>query len=110
MHITIKPNDPLDYCTKVTGCVIGPEGSTCPLWIAFLNTVMGGNKLMIDYLQRVCGYCLGQHQRTRDVLFVWHRRKRQKRFHKYPSRDNGKLSQNGTERDVYGNVRRHASD
>ena len=58
IRIRIKPNDPLDYCRKIAGCEIGPEGSTCPLWLDFLNTVMGKNQEMIEYLRRVCGYCL----------------------------------------------------
>ena len=57
VNIVIKPHDPKDYCRKVAGCAIGDEGSTCPLWLAFLSTVMGDPE-MIEYLRRVCGYCL----------------------------------------------------
>jgi putative DNA primase/helicase len=47
-----------DYCTKIGGCHMAPKGTPCPIWISFLNTVMGENQELIDYLQRVCGYCL----------------------------------------------------
>ncbi|HTE18355.1 MAG TPA: phage/plasmid primase, P4 family, partial [Armatimonadota bacterium] len=30
----------------------------CPLWLQFLHRVMAGNEEMVDYLQRVAGYCL----------------------------------------------------
>jgi putative DNA primase/helicase len=47
-----------DYLTKEAGCVLAPEGAECPRWLNFLNRVMGDDQDLIDYLQRVCGYCL----------------------------------------------------
>jgi putative DNA primase/helicase len=46
-----------DYCTKATS--VGADfRADCPLWRSFLLRVMGGDQSMVDYLQRVCGYCL----------------------------------------------------
>jgi putative DNA primase/helicase len=47
-----------DYVTKEGGCHLAPEGSECHIWLSFLNRVMGGDQDLIDYLQRVCGYCM----------------------------------------------------
>src|SRR5437773_1415922 len=47
-----------DYITKIAGCEIAPSGSLTPLWNQFLLRVMDGSWEMVDYLQRVCGYCL----------------------------------------------------
>ena len=33
-------------------------GAACPLWLRFLDRIMGGNRDLIDYLQRVAGYAL----------------------------------------------------
>ena len=43
---------------KVAGTSAAPEGAPCRLWQSFLSTAMDGNKELVDYLQRVCGYCL----------------------------------------------------
>ena len=47
-----------DYCTKISGCAMALKGTPCPIWLAFLIKVMGDNQELVDYLQRVCGYCL----------------------------------------------------
>lgn len=46
-----------DLITKSTGVVFDPA-APCPIWDAFLNRVMDGNQSLIDYLQRLAGYCL----------------------------------------------------
>jgi putative DNA primase/helicase len=56
-----------DYITKITS-VAPTEKVDCPLWLKFLNRVMAGDQEMIDYLQRVCGYCL-TGDTTEDALF-----------------------------------------
>jgi putative DNA primase/helicase len=56
-----------DYCTKATTVDMDLEGD-CPLWKDFLLTIMGGDQAMVDYLQRVCGYCL-TGLTTEHVLF-----------------------------------------
>lgn len=60
-----------DYCTKVAGCRLGESGSQCPMWLAFLDTVMGGDQTLIDYLQRVCGYCLTGETKEHALFFLY---------------------------------------
>lgn len=49
-----KPR-PKDYITRTSS--VDADGD-CPLWLAFLNRIMGGDQEMIDFLQRTVGYCL----------------------------------------------------
>jgi putative DNA primase/helicase len=46
-----------DYITKVCPVNYNPKAK-CPLWLAFLERVLKGNKRLIAYLQGVVGYCL----------------------------------------------------
>ena len=50
-----RQTDPRAYMTKITA--VGPRGD-CPLFLAFLDRIMGGDKALVAYLQRVFGYCL----------------------------------------------------
>jgi P4 family phage/plasmid primase-like protien len=50
-----RPALPDDYATKTCAVEAGGE---CPLWLAFLDRVTGGDKELQTYLQRVAGYCL----------------------------------------------------
>lgn len=52
---TLRKSDPLAFCTKMTA--VAPRGD-CPLFLAFLKRIMGGDAELVAYLQRVCGYCL----------------------------------------------------
>ena len=52
---TVRKSDPRAYCTKITA--VGPRGD-CPLFLKFLDRIMGGDEALIAYLQRVFGYCL----------------------------------------------------
>jgi putative DNA primase/helicase len=51
----LRPHKPDDYMTKIT--VVGPSGD-CPLFLRFMNRIMGGDQEMVAYLQRVLGYAL----------------------------------------------------
>jgi putative DNA primase/helicase len=46
-----------DRLTKLAPVEYDP-GRGCPLWLRFLERIMGGNVALIDYLQRVVGYAL----------------------------------------------------
>ena len=61
---------PEDYCTKATTVDANPDAD-CPLWRAFLLRIMDGDQTMIDYLQRVCGYCLTGLTKERVLFFLW---------------------------------------
>ena len=64
-------NNPLDYCTKITGAAAAPEGTPYPMWLSFLNKVMGDNPELIDYLQRVCGYSMTGFIKEHALFFLY---------------------------------------
>jgi putative DNA primase/helicase len=66
----IQPALPSDYCTMMTS--VAPGGS-CPLWMAFLNTVTEGDQALIRFLQVCCGYALTGSTREQILLFLWGR-------------------------------------
>lgn len=49
----IRPHDPLDFCTKITGCAPGDEGAE--LFHEFLDRITSGDKGLQDYLQMIAG-------------------------------------------------------
>lgn len=56
MMVRLREQRPEDYCTKAT--TVNPDlNADCPLWRVFLLRIMGGDEDMVDYLQRICGYC-----------------------------------------------------
>jgi putative DNA primase/helicase len=61
---------PEHYCTKATTVDADPE-TDCPLWKAFLKRIMASDQSMIDYLQRVCGYCLTGLTKEHVLFFLW---------------------------------------
>jgi putative DNA primase/helicase len=65
---TKRPHRPDDYMTKITA--VGPRPG-CPKWTAFLHRIMGGNKELIGYLQRVSGYCLTGSTREQAMFFAY---------------------------------------
>lgn len=64
----LRPHRVEDYMTKITA--VGPGGN-CPLFLAFLNTVMKGNVDLISYLQRMFGYGL-TGEIIEHALFFWY--------------------------------------
>ena len=56
-----------DLATKCTGISYQP-GAPCPRWLDFLNTVMGGDVAMVEFLQRAVGYTL-TGSTSEQVLF-----------------------------------------
>jgi putative DNA primase/helicase len=59
---------PGDYLTKST--TVKPSGD-CPLWIEFLEKVTAGDAALVDYLQRVCGYCLTGSTQEQCLFFLY---------------------------------------
>lgn len=53
----LRPHDREDFITKISP-VVYDENAECPLWINFLNEIMGGDEELVEYLQYVIGYCL----------------------------------------------------
>ena len=52
---TKRDAQPTDYVTKMTA--VSPNGR-CPMFLAFLNEVLGGDADLVAYVQRMLGYCL----------------------------------------------------
>src|SRR5215471_9288057 len=58
-----------DLITRITA--VAPSKDACPLWRAFLDRVTGGDKVLQQYLQRVCGYALTGLTREHALFFLW---------------------------------------
>lgn len=54
---SFRPHDPMDYCSKMAPAVYQAD-ARCPRWSSFLEQVMGGNREIMAYLQRLVGMCL----------------------------------------------------
>lgn len=63
-----RPAIPGDYFTKST--TVKPDGD-CPQWIAFLERVTDGDAQLVDYLQRVAGYCLTGSTQEQCLFFLY---------------------------------------
>jgi putative DNA primase/helicase len=63
-----RPAIPGDYFTK--SAAARPQGD-CPMWIEFLELVTGGDAALVDYLQRVAGYCLTGDTREQCLFFLY---------------------------------------
>jgi putative DNA primase/helicase len=50
---------------------IAPDFNDPALWLAFLAEATGGDAGMIDYLQRLSGYCLTGSTREEQLTFIW---------------------------------------
>jgi putative DNA primase/helicase len=64
------PADRGQLITKQIGTAYDPQAK-CPLWIEFLDTVTGGDKELIDFLQSAIGYTL-TGKTTEQCLFFLH--------------------------------------
>ncbi len=64
----LRPHDATFLLTRLAGA---SSAGTCPRWPKFLQEVTDGNQELIDYLQRVVGYCLTGSM-TEQVFFFLH--------------------------------------
>lgn len=64
------PADRGQLITKQIGTSYDPQAQ-CPLWLSFLETVTGGDKELIDFLQAAIGYTL-TGKTTEQCLFFLH--------------------------------------
>lgn len=53
----LRPHNPADHITKISPVAYDPAAE-CPTWTRFLATAMDGDADLVDYLQRLSGYCL----------------------------------------------------
>ncbi len=54
---TLRPHRRDDMLTRLAPVAYDPT-ALCPTWEAFLDTIMGGNLRLVEYLRRVVGYAL----------------------------------------------------
>ncbi|MQA92687.1 MAG: hypothetical protein GEU90_21100 [Gemmatimonas sp.] len=67
----VVASKPEHYITKQTAVTPAGPGTPHPLWTSFLETVTGDDQELIDYLQRMAGYCLTGEVKE-HVLFFFH--------------------------------------
>lgn len=66
----IRPHDPRDFITKIAPTQYRPAAE-CPVWLATLDRIMGGNANLIGFIQRTLGMALTGDV-SEQVLPVWH--------------------------------------
>jgi putative DNA primase/helicase len=66
----LLPHDRDDLITKLAPVVYDAD-ARCPRWLAFLDTIMGGDRDLIAFLQRALGYAL-TGSISEQVLFMLH--------------------------------------
>jgi len=62
----LRPHDPADLISLGSDVVYDPD-ATCPRWMRFLEEVFAGDMELIEYLQRLVGYCLTGDTREQIV-------------------------------------------
>ncbi len=65
----LRRHDPAEYITKLVPLVYD-RGAQCPTWERALSEILGGNRGVVEYLQRWFGYCLTG--KTTEQAFVVH--------------------------------------
>jgi putative DNA primase/helicase len=58
-----------DYCTRLAPVVYDPN-ARCPLWERFLLEVCGGDRDLVEFLQRAVGYSLTGSTQEEKLFFV----------------------------------------
>lgn len=66
----MRPAQPDDHFTKITAVEPDADGY-CPLFLAFLDKIAGGDQDLIAYLRRVFGYALTGDTREHALFFAY---------------------------------------
>ena len=66
----MRPHERVDRMTKVSTATLQP-GAQCPTWLQFLEQATGGDAALVDYLQRVFGYCLTGSTQEHALFFLY---------------------------------------
>lgn len=64
----VVPRDGLLF-TQVTG--VAPQPLPAPAWSKFIREVFSGDLEMINFIQRLCGYCLTGDVREQKLFFLY---------------------------------------
>jgi putative DNA primase/helicase len=62
---------PSDYITKIAGTFTAKAGTSCPMWMKFLNTVLREDSDVIEFMQRFMGYCLTGYTIEQVLAFLY---------------------------------------
>ncbi|MEM1077960.1 MAG: phage/plasmid primase, P4 family [Pseudomonadota bacterium] len=65
----MMPADPQEGITK--HAAIAPSKEDCPTWLRFLSEATSGDREMVEFLQRWCGYCLTGDTREHALIFLY---------------------------------------
>lgn len=68
---TIRPSTQNDYVTKSLGVERIGDAASAMQWMTFLDQVFCGDKALISWLQRFCGYMLTGETREHIFLFCY---------------------------------------
>ena len=64
----INVHEPMKYMTHITR---NAPGGDCPRWLQFLREVTNENQGLVDFLQRVIGYCLSGSVNEHALFFLY---------------------------------------
>ena len=67
---SLRTSTQSEYITKLAPVTFNPD-ETCPKWLKFLDQAMGGDKDMIEYLQRIAGYSLTGITTEQQLFFLY---------------------------------------
>lgn len=67
----IRTQLPADHVTKSTAVAPAVSGASCPRWLQFLARVTGGQQDLVDFLQKVVGYCLSGDTGAHALFFAY---------------------------------------
>lgn len=67
---TLREHRREDFITKMGGVEYDGKGE-CPLWLRFLETTFEGDALLIEFVQRMCGYMLTGLTNEQVIFFLF---------------------------------------
>ena len=67
---TLHPHDPADYLTKLAPVTYDPD-ATAEGWTTFVAQIMRGRVEMVEFLQRMAGYCLTGRAPDDAIFLFW---------------------------------------
>ena len=66
----LQPHQRHDYISKLAPVDYDPQ-ATCPTWERFLDCIFSHRTSLIDYVQKICGYCLTGNTDEHDFYFLY---------------------------------------
>ncbi|MCH7510216.1 MAG: hypothetical protein IIB68_10340 [Proteobacteria bacterium] len=67
----MRDPNPKDLITHISKTAFHGEGSLCPIWHSFLDTIFGGDQELISYIQRAVGYSLTGKVSEQCLFFLY---------------------------------------